>query len=83
MVAASPPLLFDLDGTLTDNFLGISQSIRYALARLDTKAPDDSVLRRCVGPPLRESFAWLLDTDDQGVIEHAIALYRERFSDVG
>ncbi len=83
MVAASPPLLFDLDGTLTDNFLGISRSIRYALARLDTPAPDDSVLRRCVGPPLRESFAWLLDTDDLGAIEHAIALYRERFSDVG
>ena len=36
-----------------------------------------------MGPPLRESFAWLLDTDDARAIEQAIALYRERFADVG
>ena len=45
--------------------------------------PPAEVLRRCVGPPLRESFAWLLDTREPAVIEQAIALYRERYGDVG
>jgi len=76
-------LLFDLDGTLTDNYLGIARSIVYALDRLGIEPPDASVLRRCVGPPLRTSFASLLDTGDAEAIEQAIALYRERFADVG
>ena len=83
MTAAKDALLFDLDGTLTDNFVGIARSIAYALERLDTQIPDDATLRRCVGPPLRESFRWLLDTDDGELIEQAIGLYRERFADVG
>ena len=76
-------LLFDLDGTLTDNYLGIARSIVYALDRLGIAPPDAGVLRRCVGPPLRSSFAALLDTDESDAIEGAIALYRERFADVG
>jgi phosphoglycolate phosphatase len=83
MTAAPHAWLFDLDGTLTDNYLGISRSIVYALERLDTSIPDAATLRRCVGPPLRESFRWLLDTDDAAVVEQAIGLYRERFADVG
>ena len=79
----SRAILFDLDGTLTDNYLGIARSIVYALARLDVEPPDEATLRRCVGPPLRTSFAALLDTDDPAAIEQAIALYRERFSEVG
>ena len=61
-------MLFDLDGTLTDNYPGIARSIAYALDALGVAAPGDAdVLRRCVGPPLRESFAWLLDTRDAAV----------------
>jgi phosphoglycolate phosphatase len=83
MAAAPHTLLFDLDGTLTDNYAGISRSIAYALEQLDTSIPDAATLRRCVGPPLRDSFRWLLDTDDAAVVEQAIGLYRERFADVG
>ncbi|MET0205445.1 MAG: HAD hydrolase-like protein, partial [Casimicrobiaceae bacterium] len=52
-------VLFDLDGTLTDNYPGISRSIAYALAAMGVEPPASDALRRCVGPPLRESFAWL------------------------
>ena len=76
-------LLFDLDGTLTDNYRGIAASIRYALARLGAPVPDDAALRSCVGPPLRETFARFLGTDDEDGIERAIGYYRERFTDVG
>ncbi len=76
-------LLFDLDGTLTDNFEGIARSIRYALALLDVADPGVAALRGCVGPPLRGSFARLLATDDPERVERALVHYRERYAEVG
>lgn len=81
--AGRAALLFDLDGTLTDNYLGIARSIRYALERLGVEPPDEAVLRRCVGPPLRTTFGALLASDDPAPVEQAVALYRERFADLG
>ncbi|MFO1317366.1 MAG: HAD hydrolase-like protein [Burkholderiales bacterium] len=83
MTQAAPVLLFDLDGTLTDNYTGIARSIAHALERLGAEVPGEAALRRCMGPPLRESFAWLLDTTDAALIEQALAHYRERYADVG
>jgi phosphoglycolate phosphatase len=83
VTGAAHVVVLDLDGTLTDNYPGISRSIVYALERLGAPIPDAAVLRRCVGPPLRESFAWLLDTCDAAAIEQAIALYRVRYGEVG
>lgn len=76
-------LLFDLDGTLTDNYVGIAASIRHALARLAAPAPDDAELRQYVGPPLRRTFATLLATEEAGLVEQAIGHYRERFAAIG
>jgi len=76
-------LLIDLDGTLTDNFEGISRSILHALAELGVRAPPSSALRSCVGPPLRASFSRLLATDDPARIELALAHYRERYAQTG
>jgi phosphoglycolate phosphatase len=76
-------LLVDLDGTLTDNFDGISRSICHALAALGAPIPEGPALRPCVGPPLRVSFARLLGTTDAAAIERAIALYRERYTALG
>ncbi len=73
-------LLFDLDGTLTDNYAGISRSILHALDKLGVTGVGEVELRRCVGPPLRGSFARLLHTDDPVVVERALALYRERYA---
>jgi phosphoglycolate phosphatase len=82
-MSASSALLLDLDGTLSDNFAGIAASIRHALRRLGAPEPDDAMLRCCVGPPLRESFARLLEDADPVRVEHAIEAYRERYRDVG
>ena len=76
-------VLLDLDGTLTDNFAGISRSITHALVALGEPAPDPSTLTGCVGPPLRHSFSRLLATDDGVLIERAIGHYRERYSATG
>jgi phosphoglycolate phosphatase len=76
-------LLFDLDGTLTDNFEGIANCIRYALTRMDVPHPDTATLRACVGPPLRETLPRLIGNADTATTERAIGLYRERFSVLG
>lgn len=76
-----PAIFFDLDGTLTDPKPGITGSIQYALGKLDRPVPSQDELTWCIGPPLRASFALLLGGD--ALADRAIALYRERFSDVG
>ena len=75
-------IFFDLDGTLTDPKPGITRSIRYALQKLDHPAiPSEDELTWCIGPPLRASFVRLLGAETSA--DHAVSLYRERFSDVG
>ena len=74
-------LFFDLDGTLTDPKPGITRSIQYALRRLDRAVPSEDELTWCIGPPLRASLQKLLGGDD--LADRALALYRERFADVG
>jgi phosphoglycolate phosphatase len=76
-------LLFDLDGTLTDPRSGIVSSLRHALERLERTSPSDDVLATFIGPPLRATFAGLLETSSPELIERAVALYRERFGTIG
>lgn len=78
-----PAVLFDLDGTLTDPFAGITNSIRHALVRMGHAAPAAEDLKWCIGPPLVPSFKILLETDDDAAANNALRLYRERYSTVG
>jgi phosphoglycolate phosphatase len=76
-------LLFDLDGTLTDPRPGIVGSIRFALDQLGSPCPSDDVLAAFIGPPLRATFASLLETTDASRVEAAMDLYRQRFASSG
>lgn len=76
-------LLFDLDGTLTDPFSGITRCIAHALERLGAPVPPAEELRGCIGPPLKHSLTRLLATDNDTLVEKALALYRERFGTLG
>ncbi len=69
-------VFFDLDGTLTDPFEGIANSIRHALDALGVPAPDDQTLRTYIGPPLMDTFRDLVGEQSA---RHALTLYRERF----
>jgi len=74
-------IFFDLDGTLTDPKPGITGSIQYALRKLDLPVPTQDELSWCIGPPLRASFVTLLG--GERLADRAVALYRERFAEVG
>jgi phosphoglycolate phosphatase len=76
-------ILFDLDGTLTDPYEGITQSIVHALETLGKEAPEPKELKWCIGPPLQNSFAKLLGSNDEQLAEKAIEIYRERYSTIG
>ena len=76
-------VLFDLDGTLTNPREGITRCIQFALARLNRQVPAQSELEIYIGPPLRSTFASILDTPDAQLVEAAVSFYRERFSTAG
>jgi phosphoglycolate phosphatase len=73
-------LLLDLDGTLTDPKLGITNCIHYALGRMGLTPPPADELHWVIGPPLHESFRKLVGNDDA---ERALAIYRERYGTLG
>lgn len=75
-------ILFDLDGTLTDPKLGITKSIQYALKYFDIEVPDRSLLEKCIGPPLQDSFSEYFGFSEADTAR-AIKQYREYFSEIG
>lgn len=75
-------ILFDLDGTLTDPFEGITKCVQYALNYYGIKDEPLKSLKKFIGPPLKESFMVYYGFDDQKA-EGAVEKYRERFQDIG
>ncbi len=75
-------ILFDLDGTLTDSGLGITNCVKYALSEMGRAIPGDDELKRFIGPPLVVSFRDYCDMSEEQARE-AVRLYRVRYSDVG
>ena len=76
-------IFFDLDGTLTDPMDGITKCINYSLQKLGQPTRPKAELIDFIGPPLRQSYANLLNTNDEGSIEQVMSLYRKRFTEVG
>lgn len=72
-------ILFDLDGTLTDPGLGITNSVAYALERFGITVSDRTSLYKFIGPPLRDSFMAYYGFTP-GEAERAVAVYREYYS---
>ena len=75
-------ILFDLDGTLTDPFEGITRSVQYALNAFGVKDEPLEALKRFIGPPLKASFMEFYGFDSDTAVT-AVEKYRERFADIG
>lgn len=71
-------ILFDLDGTLTDPAVGITQSVAYALKKFGIEVDDISSLNHFIGPPLLDSFMEHYGFSEEKA-RTAIDYYRERF----
>ena len=75
-------ILFDLDGTLTDPGLGITNSVAYALKKYGIEVEDRKSLYPFIGPPLHDSFMRYYGFSEEKAME-AIWCYREYFADKG
>lgn len=75
-------ILFDLDGTLTDPGVGITNSVMYALKHWGIEVTERHELYCFIGPPLMDSFQKYYGFS-QAESEEALRLYREYFSEKG
>ena len=75
-------ILFDLDGTITEPVMGITNAIIYALDKYDIKVEERSTLHKFIGPPLRDSFKEFYSFDDAKA-EEAVGFYREYYAKDG
>lgn len=74
-------ILFDLDGTLTDPALGITNAVQHALHYYDIEETYDNLLK-FIGPPLVDCFMEMYDFNKKKA-EQAVVYYREYFSVTG
>lgn len=75
-------LFFDLDGTLTDPALGITNSFIYALKYFGIEIPSYEKLCSFIGPPLPETFKTQFDFSEEKASE-GVKKYREYFAEKG
>lgn len=75
-------ILFDLDGTLTDSALGITNCATYALKKFGIFPTSTAELLPYIGPPLMDSFKEFHGLS-QDQAQQAVIYYRERFSKIG
>ncbi|MCB4955950.1 HAD family hydrolase [Streptococcus mutans] len=75
-------ILFDLDGTLTNPALGITDSLAYALEKFNIEVTDKKELYRFIGPPLQDSFENFYHFSREDSLK-AVDFYRDYFRHKG
>ncbi len=75
-------ILFDLDGTLTEPGIGITNSVAYALQKLGIPVPERRELYKFIGPPLMDSLMKYYGLSEAGA-RQAISYYREYYAETG
>lgn len=75
-------IAFDLDGTLTDPYEGITNSIKYAMKQMQKPIPEGCDLALFIGPPLYYSFEHYTNLTAEEAIR-AVDEYRVYYKDKG
>lgn len=75
-------ILFDLDGTLTDPGIGITNSFIYVLKYYGINVESRNSLYSHIGPPLVDTFKNVYGFSENKIAE-AITKYREYYTDKG
>lgn len=73
-------VVFDLDGVLIDSLPSIAACLNHAAARLGRAEVSLAEVRPMVGPPIEETAAKLMGSDDAEAVAKFVALYRERYA---
>lgn len=73
---------FDLDGTITDSSLGITNSVMYALKKFGITETDRTKLYKFIGPPLTDSFREFYGFSREEALL-GVKYYREYYQDKG
>ena len=71
-------ILFDLDGTITDPGMGITNSVAHALKKYGITVEDRAELYKFIGPPLHESFEKFYGLNGLQAVEDYREYYRDR-----
>lgn len=75
-------VFFDLDGTLTDPGVGITNSVAYALRKSGLEVPPREALYSYIGPPLAEAFLARYRISKEQA-ERMVGYYREYYAQKG
>lgn len=75
-------ILFDLDGTIIDSGLGVTNSVKYSLKKFGIDETDFLKLKKFVGPPLYDSYEKYYGFSREKAIT-AVEYYREYYTDKG
>lgn len=75
-------ILFDLDGTITDSALGITNSVKYALKKSGSEIPPYETLCKFIGPPLLDGFRDICGFETEKA-KAAVKYYREYYETTG
>ncbi len=76
-------IFFDLDGTITDPYVGITNSIFFSLERYPEIAkPPRDTLKPFIGPPLIDSYMSFFGMDESTACD-AVEYYREYYRPKG
>lgn len=74
-------VLFDLDGTIIDSYLGISSGLKETFKKYGVKDAESLDYNQFIGPPLRDSLKAVFDSDEE-IIE-AIEDFRKYYDEKG
>lgn len=75
-------ILFDLDGTLINSALGITEGVRYALESLGYPPLPYAVREKFIGPPIRDSFLRYSGVSEEEAAK-LLEAYRVYYADRG
>ncbi|HKI87697.1 MAG TPA: HAD hydrolase-like protein [Draconibacterium sp.] len=75
-------IIFDLDGTLTDNTSGIRNSLLYALEHMQIQGYSEKMLEQFIGPPLQWGFSNLFKLNERDT-KLAVEYFRDYYSENG
>lgn len=76
-------ILFDLDGTLVDPLLGISNCVRRVCREMELVCPEQAVIRDWIGFGMRESLAMIPGLEDPKQLEEALNRYWDAYREDG